>query len=112
MHKELIMSLEVKTFCPLGSKCEEAKDGVIYRCAWYSQIRGTNKNTGEEVEQWGCGMNLMPMLMIENSFFQRATSAEVGELRKEVTQGNELGRQLLNAAIRLPNQNSKLVDIQ
>lgn len=106
------MSLEVKTFCPLGATCEEAKDGFIHRCAWYTQVRGTNRNTGEEIDQWACGMNHMPMLLIENSFFQRATSAEVGELRKEVTQGNELGRQLLTAAIQLPNQNSKLVGIQ
>lgn len=106
------MSLDVKIFCPLGATCEEAKDGAIVRCAWYTQIKGTNRNTGEEMDHWACAMHHMPMLLIENSFFQRATSAEVGELRKEVTQGNELGRQLLAAAIQLPQQNIKLVDVQ
>lgn len=106
------MSLEVKTFCPLGAKCEEAKDGAIVRCAWYSQVRGTNRNTGEEVDKWACAMQHMPMLLIENSFFQRATSAEVSELRNEVSQGNKVGQQLIAAALQVTQSTPKLVDIQ
>lgn len=106
------MSLEVKTFCPLGAKCEEAKDGAIIRCAWYTRVRGTNRNTNEEVDQWACALNHMPMLLIENSFFQRATSAEVSELRVEVAQGNKVGQQLIATALQAAHSNPKLVDIQ
>lgn len=29
------MSIETKTFCPLGKTCEEVRDGAIHRCNWY-----------------------------------------------------------------------------
>lgn len=106
------MSLEVKTFCPLGATCEEAKDGAIVRCAWYSRVVCDNKNTGEKVDQWACGMQHLPMLLIENSYFQRATTAEVSELRAEVSQGNKVGQQLIAAAIQAAHSNTQLVDIQ
>ena len=106
------MGLEVKTFCPLGAACEEAKDGAIVRCAWYTHVRGTNRNTNEEVDHWACAMHHMPMLLIENSFFQRATSAEVSELRVEVAQGNKVGQQLIASAIHAAQVTPQLVDIQ
>jgi len=89
------MSVEVKTFCPLGSKCEEAKDGMIHRCAWYGRVRGVDKNTGEEVDDWRCAMNWMPFLLIENSAMQRSTSAAVESFRNEMVKANESSQQLL-----------------
>ena len=89
------MSLEVKTFCPLGAKCEEARDGAIQRCAWYAQVRGTNMNTGEEVDEWRCSMNWLPMLLIENSGMQRNTGAAVESFRNEMVEANKTTHQAL-----------------
>ena len=92
--------MEIKTVltCPLGSKCEEIKDGAIHRCAWYTKLAGTNPNTGEQIDEHGCAMSWMPMLMIENSMQQRSTSAAVESFRNEMTSANQTSQQLLLAS--------------
>jgi len=89
--------MEIKTVltCPLGSKCEEIKDGAIHRCAWWTKLAGTNPNTGEAVDEHGCAMSWLPMLMIENSMQQRSTSAAVESFRNEMTTANQTSQQIL-----------------
>ena len=48
------------TYCPLIKK-----DCIENKCAWYTQIRGVNPNTGQEVDDWECAVKWMPMLIIE-----------------------------------------------
>lgn len=94
---------EIKTIltCPLGSKCEEIKDNAIHKCAWYTKLAGTNPNTGEVVDEVGCAITWMPMLLIENSMQQRSTSAAVESFRNEMTQANESSQQLLLATAQI-----------
>ena len=89
--------MEIKTIltCPLGSTCTEIKDGAIHRCAWYTKLAGTNPNTGETVDEHGCAMSWLPMLMIENSMQQRSTSAAVESFRNETMQANQSSQLLL-----------------
>ena len=91
---------EIKTVltCPLGSKCEEIKDGAIHRCAWYTKLAGTNPNTGEVMDEHGCAMSWIPMLLIENSMQQRSTGAAVESFRNEMVQNSEINQQILLAA--------------
>jgi len=91
------MEIKIVLTCPLGSKCEEIKDGAIHRCAWYTKLAGTNPNTGEVLDEHGCAMSWMPMLMIENSMQQRSTSAAVESFRNEMTSANQTSQQLLLA---------------
>ena len=100
---------DIKTLltCPLGSKCEEIKDGAIHRCAWYTKLAGTNPNTGEVMDEHGCAMSWMPMLMIENSMQQRSTSAAVESFRNEMVQNSEINQQILLAATN--NTNERLI---
>lgn len=93
------MSVEVKLTCPLGSRCEEAKDGAIHRCHWYVPVRGKNMNTGEEIDDWRCAMNWMPMLLIENSGMQRHTGAAVESFRNAMIEGNARIQHAMQAAI-------------
>jgi len=90
-------SIPVKTVCPLGTECETVKDGAIHRCAWYTKVRGVNQNTGEEVDDWGCAMNWMPFLLIENSGMQRQTGAAVESFRNEMVKANETNQRVLLA---------------
>lgn len=92
-------SIPVKYSCPLGSQCEEVKDGAIIRCRWHVRVRGRDMNTGEEVDEWRCAMNWLPMLLIENSGMQRATSVAVESFRNEMVKANEVNQQVLLAAI-------------
>ena len=89
-----IMIEEVVT-CPLKSECTSIKDNKIHRCAWYIKLAGTNPNTGEQVDEKGCAIAWMPMLMIENSMQQRSTSAAVESFRNETVQANQKTQQIL-----------------
>lgn len=59
-------------------------------CAWFTQLRGTNPNTGKEVDEWGCAVAWLPMLMVENSQQQRQTGAAVESFRNEMVKSNEV----------------------
>jgi len=87
------MKIESKANCPLDNfnPCRQLE------CAWFIKIAGTNPNTGREVEDWGCSMAWMPMLMIENSQQQRGTSAAVESFRNEMVKNNEVGQRVLLA---------------
>lgn len=50
-------------------------------CAWFSQVRGTDPNTGNEIDESGCSVRFMPMLMIEVSKAQYQTGAAVESAR-------------------------------
>jgi len=99
------MKIESKSNCPLdGFKpCRQLE------CAWFMQIRGTNPNSGEPVDEWGCSMAWMPMLMIENSQQQRGTSAAVESFRNEMVKNNEVGQRVLLAAAGIPQQAQTLM---
>ena len=72
------MKLEQGKFCPLIGK-----DCIGLQCSWFTQIRGNHPQTGELVDEWGCAVTWMPMLMIENSQQQRQTGAAVESFRNE-----------------------------
>ena len=84
------MKLEPGKFCPLIGK-----DCIQMECSWFTQIRGTNPNTGKEVDEWGCAITWMPMLLIENSQMQRETGAAVESARNESVRDNEANRKLI-----------------
>lgn len=88
------MKIEAKDACPLNGfqSCKKLD------CGWFIQIRGVNPNTGEEVDQWGCAVAWMPIMMIENSNMQRQTGAAVESFRNEMVKANEVGRQTLLVA--------------
>lgn len=90
------MKIEPKANCPLdGFKPCRQLD-----CAWFLQIRGSNPNTGEELDDWGCSMAWLPIMMIENSQQQRSTGAAVESFRNEMVKANELNlKVLMNASV-------------
>ena len=73
------------------------------------QVRGTNPNSGESVDEWGCSMAWMPMLMIENSQQQRGTSAAVESFRNEMVKSNEVGQRVLLAVASVPQQTQTMI---
>lgn len=84
------MELKPGNFCPLIKK-----DCVGLKCAWFTQVRGINPNTGKEIDEWGCAVTWLPVLMIENSQQQRQTGAAVESFRNEMVQANEMGQKIL-----------------
>jgi hypothetical protein len=92
------MQLETKANCPLDNfnPCKQLE------CAWFTKLRGTNPNTGADVDEYGCAIAWMPMLMIENSQQQRSTGAAVESFRNEMTKANQASQQVLLAAVQTP----------
>jgi hypothetical protein len=83
------MSIETVLTCPLGHKCEEARDGKLYRCMWYKHLSGVNPNTGIALDEHDCAIGWMPILLIENSQQQKSTGAAVESFRNEVVKAQQ-----------------------
>jgi hypothetical protein len=85
------MEIEAKPNCPLdGFKPCRKLD-----CAWFVKIVGKNPNTGKDIEDWGCAIVWMPVLLIENSQMQRQTGAAVESFRNEMVKSNKSTLQLV-----------------
>jgi len=83
------MELKTVLTCPLGHKCQEVKDNAIHQCTWFVKLSGTNPNTGDQIDEHGCAMNWMPILLIENSQQQKSTSSAVESFRNEMVSANQ-----------------------
>lgn len=86
------MQIKPGNFCPLIKE-----DCIGIKCAWITQVRGTNPNTGKDVDEWGCAVTWLPVLLIENSQQQRQTGAAVESFRNEVVSANQQTTALLAA---------------
>jgi hypothetical protein len=102
------MKLEAKANCPLdGFKPCRQLD-----CAWFMKVRGNNPNTGEEIDDYGCAIAWMPVLMIENSQQQRQTGAAVESFRNEMVKANDVSQQVLRATIQQAVPSTKFIEVQ
>lgn len=92
------MKIEPKANCPLNNfePCKELG------CAWFMKVAGKNPQSEEMVEEWGCAIAWLPILMIENSQQQRQTGAAVESFRNEMINAQE-------QVIMLANNNKKLL---
>ena len=81
--------MEVKSTCPLGHECETAADNTIHRCAWYTEVEGTNPQSEEVIKEWRCAMSWMPMMMIENAQTNRGQTAALESFRNETVKGQQ-----------------------
>lgn len=87
------MQMKSGNYCPLVKK-----ECLGLQCAWFTQVRGTDPNTGKEVDEWACAVAWLPVLLIENSQQQRQTGAAVESFRNEMVKANESSQQVLLAA--------------
>lgn len=79
------MKIEPKSNCPLNGfePCKQLE------CAWFTKLAGTNPNTGQQMDEWGCAVAWLPVLLVENSQQQRHTGAAVESFRNEMVRANE-----------------------
>jgi len=92
------MEIKPGNYCPLLKK-----DCIGLQCAWFTQVRGHNPNTGKEVDEWSCAIAWLPILLIENSQQQRSTGAAVESFRNEMVKANESSQQVLLAMANQPH---------
>lgn len=78
------MELKNGSFCPLIKK-----DCVQLKCAWFTMLRGTNPNTGKEVDEWICAIAALPLLQIEVAKEARQGAAATESFRNEMVKANQ-----------------------
>lgn len=76
-------------FCPLIKK-----DCIGLKCSWYTQMRGTNPNTGQPVDEWACAVAWMPIMAVEIAQKSNQTGAAVESFRNEVVKANQENQQI------------------
>jgi hypothetical protein len=69
--------------CPYVGFKQPCRD-LALACPKFVHIAGTNPNTGDPVNKYGCADSFIPMLLIENSQQQRQTGAAVESFRNAV----------------------------
>jgi len=91
-------------FCPLLKK-----DCIENKCEWYKQVRGEDPQTGQPVDEWQCAINLIPLLLIENSFRQHSTAAAIESFRNESVEQNNTMTKIMAHSV---NQMTALASVQ
>jgi len=101
------MELKVKDNCPLNGfePCKQLD------CAWFVQMRGTDPNSGKEVDEYSCAVAWLPMLLVENAAQSRSTGAAVESFRNEMVKANIASQNILKVAAEM-NAGVKLLDTQ
>ena len=87
--------MKVKLTCPLGSTCEEAKEGYIERCMWYTKIAGVTPE-GKEVDEWSCAITWMPTLQLEMARTNIGQTRAIESMRNETLKRQDKALELVN----------------
>lgn len=67
--------------CPLH---KQDMSEVCHRCPWWTQLRGTHPSTGAEIDEWGCAVGWLPVLMIETAKETRQGAAATESMRNQI----------------------------
>lgn len=77
-------------FCPLiQKKCKE------HKCKFYIQITGTDRQTGQQINNFDCAVAWLPVLLVENSSVGMSAGAAIESFRNEMVRMNETSLNLL-----------------
>ena len=81
---------DVKIKCP-ATAFKRSCRSIISKCDCpkFVKVVGTNKNTGQEVDKFGCIDSFLHMLLIENISVSNATTVEMNLLRNEVAKSHD-----------------------
>lgn len=101
------MKLTVKENCPLNG-FESCKQ---FDCAWFVHMRGTDPNSGQEVDEHSCAVSWMPLLLVENALHTRHTGSAVESFRNEMVKANQTSQNLLLSAAKMSSNMIELRDI-
>ncbi len=99
--------MDVEYFCPLGANCEGIKDNQISRCRWYVALKGKDPQSEQYIDKWGCAIEWLPILLIENAQTNRGQTQALEMFRNEMAAGQNTFNALFTAA--LQNKNNRRI---
>jgi hypothetical protein len=77
--------------CPLlNKKC------IKHQCIWFNMLQGKHPQSGQNVQEWGCSIAWIPLLLVENTGKQVQTNAAVESFRNEMVKANMVTLALVN----------------
>lgn len=79
--------MQTEITCPLGARCEEAKDGKLLRCTWYTHLVGKHPQGEQTIDEWRCALAWMPIMLVENAQQARGMTAATESFRNESVKG-------------------------
>jgi hypothetical protein len=71
--------LEPGKFCPLIKE-----DCIGLKCSWYTHVRGTNPQSGQEVDEYACAVAWTPILLINAAREMREGAAATESMRNQM----------------------------
>jgi len=81
------MELKVQHNCPINNfePCKQLE------CAWFTKLVGKNPQGEKEIEEWGCAVTMLPLILIDQNVGIRGTQSAVESFRnKMIEQQDEL----------------------
>jgi hypothetical protein len=92
------MKLESGKFCPLIGK-----DCIQLQCSWFTQVRGTHPQTGEPVDEWGCAVTWLPILLMENTKEQVGTAECLADFRdRAIKENRTIVKNIIDNVTKMP----------
>ncbi len=67
--------------CPLWQKDVSE---VCHKCPFYTQLRGSDPQTGKDIDDWGCVIAWQPILTIELASKMNGVAASLESFRNEM----------------------------
>lgn len=102
------MEMKPKTNCPLNNfePCKELN------CAWFMKVSGKDPQKDKEIEDWGCAVAWLPVMLVENARVSHQTGAAVESFRNEMVKANDASNKLLLAAATYTNPDLKVIEVK
>jgi hypothetical protein len=97
------MELKKGSFCPFIKK-----DCIQMQCALFTCVRGIDPNTGKEIDDWGCAMGWLPVLLINSANESRKTTAATESFRNEMVNQGQQTQKVLLQAMEIERQTKKI----
>lgn len=73
------------SFCPfIGKKCVESK------CRFWTHLLGKNPQGEGTVDKFGCAIEFLPILLVENAQMVRMGIASTDKVATQVSNGNRI----------------------
>lgn len=82
--------------CPFWQK---PMSEVCHKCPLWIQLRGSDPQSGQEVDSWGCSFMWLPKLLVENAQQSRQTGAAVESFRNRMVEANDRHLALMQNAM-------------
>lgn len=92
------MRLEQGKFCPLIKK-----DCIEHKCNLYITLTGIDNDNGKFTEKCSCVVTSLPLLITENSQYQKENSASIEKFRNAVVATNDKNKNLYHETQKIEN---------